>query len=148
MPERLLIRGGHVVSMDDAIGDLTPGDVLIEDERIVAVGPGIDASGAQVIDATGQIVLPGFVDTHRHTWQTCLRGICADWTLRDYFRGIRQRISPNCSADDVYAGNLVGALEALDAGVTTILDFSHCNNSPEHADQALAGLLEIGRAHV
>ncbi len=144
MPERLLIRGGHVVSMDDAIGDLTPGDVLIEDDRIAAVGPQLEASGASVLDATGQIVLPGFVDTHRHTWQTCLRGICADWTLRDYFRGIRQRISPNCSADDVHAGNLVGALEALDAGVTTILDFSHCNNTPQHADAALAGLREAG----
>ena len=74
--------------------------------------------------------MPGFVDTHRHTWQTPMRAICADWTLMDYFRGIRQTISPRYAAEDVYAGNYVGALEALDAGVTTILDFSHCNNTP------------------
>jgi cytosine/adenosine deaminase-related metal-dependent hydrolase len=88
--------------------------------------------------------MPGFVDTHRHTWQTTLRAICADWTLMDYFRGVRQAISPRYAAEDVYAGNHVGALEALDAGVTTILDFSHCNNTPEHADAALAGLRDAG----
>jgi len=93
---------------------------------------------------SGHVVMPGFVDTHRHTWQTPFRGICADWTLEDYFRGIRMSISPRCSAEDVYAGNYVGALEALDAGVTTILDFSHCNNTPEHADGALAGLRDAG----
>ena len=83
--------------------------------------------------------MPGFVDTHRHTWQSPFRGVCADWTLEDYFRGIRTTISPNCSAADVYAGNHLGALEALDAGVTTILDFSHCNNTPEHADARASG---------
>jgi len=88
--------------------------------------------------------MPGFVDTHRHTWQTALRAICADWTLMEYFRGIRLNISPEYSAEDVYAGNYVGALEALDAGVTTILDFSHCNNSPEHADAGIAGLRDAG----
>ena len=144
MSERLLISGGHVVSMDAAIGELPVGDVLVVDGRIAAVEPRLDGVDAQLLDAAGHVVLPGFVDTHRHTWQTCLRGICADWTLRDYFRGIRQRISPSCGPDDVHAGNLVGALEALDAGVTTILDFSHCNNTPEHADAALRGLREAG----
>jgi cytosine/adenosine deaminase-related metal-dependent hydrolase len=62
--------------------------------------------------------MPGFVDTHRHTWQAPFRGVCADWTLEDYFRAIRMSISPNCSAQDVYAGNLLGALEALEAGRT------------------------------
>ena len=144
MVRRVLIHGGFVVSMDDAIGELPRADVLIEDDRILTVGPDLGGADAERLDATGGIVLPGFVDTHRHTWQTCLRGICADWTLRDYFRGIRQRISPNCGAEDVFAGNLVGALEALDAGVTTILDFSHCNNTPQHADAALQGLRESG----
>lgn len=144
MVDRLLLRGGYVVSMDDEIGELPSGDVLIEAGRIAAVGVTVGAVDAEVVDVAGCIVMPGFVDTHRHTWQTCLRGVCADWTLRDYFRGIRQRISPNCGPDDVYAGNLVGALEALDAGVTTILDFSHCNNTPAHADAALRGLRETG----
>jgi cytosine/adenosine deaminase-related metal-dependent hydrolase len=88
--------------------------------------------------------MPGFVDTHRHTWQTQMRGICADWTLNDYFLGMRLAISPAYTADDVWVGNHVGALEALNAGVTTILDFSHCNNSPAHADAAIDGLKAAG----
>ena len=142
-PSRLLLRGAHIVSMDDAVGELT-GDVLVEDGTIAAVGANLDGGDAVTLDLTGDILLPGFVDTHRHTWQTPFRGVCADWTLEEYFRGIRMTVSPNCSAEDVYAGNYVGALEALDAGVTTVLDFSHCNNTPEHADAALAGLRDSG----
>jgi cytosine/adenosine deaminase-related metal-dependent hydrolase len=144
MGERILLSGGHVLSMDERLGELEHGDVLIEDGRIAAVGARLDVEDAELLDVTGHVVMPGFVDTHRHTWQTPFRGVCADWTLEDYFRGIRMSISPNCAAADVYAGNYVGALEALDAGVTTILDFSHCNNTPEHADGALQGLRDAG----
>jgi cytosine/adenosine deaminase-related metal-dependent hydrolase len=144
MSDRLLIRGGCVLTLDRELGELPRGDVLVEDGRIAAVAPRIDADDAAVLDAEKHVVMPGFVDTHRHTWQTCVRGICADWTLADYARGIRMRVSPNCTAEDVYAGNYVGALEALDAGVTTILDFSHANNTPEHADAALKGLRDTG----
>lgn len=142
--ERTLITGAYLVTLDRELGEIPGGEVLIEGDAIAAVGTGLGVTDAEVLDASGSIVVPGFVDTHRHTWQTCFRGVCADWTLRDYFRGVRQRISPNCAAEDVYAGNWVGALEALDAGVTTILDFSHCMNTPEHADAALAGLRDAG----
>lgn len=141
---RTLITGGHVLSMDSSVGELERGCVLVEDDRIVAVEREIDAGDAEVIDAAGGVIMPGFVDTHRHTWQTALRGICADWTLFDYTVGMRMTISPRLTAHDVYVGNHAGALEALDAGVTTILDFSHCNNTPEHADGALQGLLDAG----
>ena len=77
-----------------------------------------------------------------------MRGICADWTLLDYFRGIRLQISSAFGPEDVYAGNYVGALEALDSGVTTLLDFSHCMNSPDHADEAVRGLSGCGRAGI
>ena len=72
--------------------------MLIEDDRIVAVGPGLDGADAEVIDADGGVIMPGFVDTHRHTWQTALRGICADWTLFDYTIGMRMTISPRLHA--------------------------------------------------
>jgi 5-methylthioadenosine/S-adenosylhomocysteine deaminase len=144
MSDRVLLRGGYVLSMDETVGELPGGDVLIEDGLITAVKARIDAENAEVVDVSRHVVMPGFVDTHRHTWQTPFRGVCADWTLEDYFRGIRMSISPNCSAEDVYAGNYVGALEALEAGVTTILDFSHCNNTPEHADGAIQGLRDAG----
>ena len=144
MGERILLRGGYVLSMDDRVGELAGGDVLIEDGLIAAVGGRLEVEDAELRDVSGHVVMPGFVDTHRHTWQTPFRGVCADWTLEDYFRGIRMSISPNCAAEDVYAGNFVGALEALEGGVTTILDFSHCNNTPEHADAALQGLRDAG----
>jgi cytosine/adenosine deaminase-related metal-dependent hydrolase len=130
--------------MDPELGVLPVGDVLIEDGVIAAVAPSLGQVDAEVIDATGHIVAPGMIDTHRHTWQTQLRGICADWTLIDYVFGIRLALSPAYLADDVYLGNRLGAVEALNAGVTTILDFSHCNNTPQHADAAITGLRDAG----
>jgi cytosine/adenosine deaminase-related metal-dependent hydrolase len=129
--------------MDASVGERVA-DVLVEDGVIAQVAENIESADAEVIEAQGAVVMPGFVDTHRHTWQTTLRAICADWPLMDYFRGIRQTISPRYTAPDVYAGNYVGALEALNAGVTTILDFSHCNNTPDHGDAALQGLRDAG----
>jgi cytosine/adenosine deaminase-related metal-dependent hydrolase len=144
LSERLLVKGGCVLTLDRSLGDFERADVLVEDGRIAAVAPAIEAGGAEVLEAAGKIVMPGFVDTHRHTWQTALRGICADWTLQDYFRGIRLHLSTFFRPEDMYAGNFVGALEALDAGVTTVLDFSHCTNTPAHADAAVRGLRESG----
>ncbi len=143
MSTDLLIRGGRVLTMDPATRDLDEADVLVRGSEIAAVEPGIEAD-AEVIDATGCVVMPGFVDTHRHTWQTAMRGICADWTLLDYFRGVRLNLSALYRPEDMYAGNHLGALEALDAGVTTLLDFSHCTNTPEHADEAIRGLGDAG----
>jgi cytosine/adenosine deaminase-related metal-dependent hydrolase len=130
--------------MPPETGTLGPGDVLVEDGRIAAVAPSLGAVDAEVVDTTGMIVAPGLVDTHRHTWQTQLRGLCADWTLTDYFNGIRLLASPCYGPDDVRLGNRAGALEAVDAGVTTVLDFSHCMNSPDHADGAVEGLVSAG----
>jgi cytosine/adenosine deaminase-related metal-dependent hydrolase len=130
--------------MDPTLGDLPTGDVLVEDGVIAAVAPSLEVTDAEVIDAAGHLVLPGLVDTHRHTWQSLVRGICGDWTLGDYYFGIRLGISPAFTADDVRLGNRLGALDALNAGVTTLLDFSHCNNTPEHSDGAVQGLLDTG----
>ena len=139
-----MVRGGQVLVGDPGEGRFEHADVVVEDGRIAAIEPDAAVGDAQVVDAEGALVLPGFVDTHRHTWQTAMRGICADWTLLDYFRGIRLQISTAFGPEDVYAGNFVGALEALDSGVTTLLDFSHCLNSPDHADEAVRGLREAG----
>lgn len=143
MTKRTLLRGATLVTMDPEHGVLT-GDLLIEDSTIAAIGPDLDVTDAEIVDVTGHIVAPGMVDTHRHTWQTQARAICADWTLADYFYGIRLAVSPSYRPEDVHLGNKLGALEALNAGVTTILDFSHCNNTPDHSDAAVAGLLDAG----
>ncbi len=142
--QRTLVRNGHVLTMDPNLGDFASGDVLVEDGVIAAVGASLDVTDADVVDATGHLVLPGLIDTHRHTWQSLVRGVCGDWTLADYYFGIRLGISPAYTAEDVRLGNRYGAIDALNAGVTTILDFSHCNNTPDHADGAVQGLLDAG----
>src|SRR4249919_1901744 len=142
--QRLLIRNGFVVSMDPDVGDIPHGDVLVEDGAIVEVGRGLGASEAEEIDATGMIVMPGFVDTHRHTWQTPVRGVLPSCTLDEYFSGMLNNIGMQYRAEDVYIANLMGALEALNAGITTLLDWSHVNNTPEHADAAVNGLTDAG----
>ena len=129
--------------MDPDIGDLTTGDVLIEDDKIAAVEASIDAD-AEVVDCTGKIVIPGFVDTHRHTWETAIRNCAPNATLDDYFVEILDTFAPLYRAEDVYSSNLAGSLECLNAGITTLVDWSHINNTPEHADAAIQGLKETG----
>jgi cytosine/adenosine deaminase-related metal-dependent hydrolase len=144
MADRILIKGGIVISMDPAIADLPIGDVLVEDGAIVGVAPSIDAEDAQQIDARDRIVMPGLIDTHRHTWQALSRNIAADWTLAHYFTGLHGTMSELYRPEDTYAGNLIGTLEALDGGITTLLDWSHNLNTPAHADAAVDALFESG----
>jgi cytosine/adenosine deaminase-related metal-dependent hydrolase len=139
----ILIHGGTVLTMDPDIGDRRA-DVLVEDGVVSRIAPDLTHVDAKKIDATGQLVLPGLIDTHRHTWQSVIRGIAADWTLADYYYGIRLAISPAFTAEDLRLANRIGALDALNSGVTTLLDFSHCNNTPEHSDAAVLGLMDAG----
>lgn len=140
MVERWLLRGATVVTCDDELGDFVRADVLIEGGTIAALGPDLAVSDARVLDLADRIVMPGLVDTHRHTWQTPLRGLGADWTVMDYLSAVRVQLSPHFRAEDVEVANLAGALEAIDAGITTLVDYSHCINTPEHADAAVDGL--------
>jgi 5-methylthioadenosine/S-adenosylhomocysteine deaminase len=142
MTERMLIKGGYVLTQDPALGEMAGADVLVEDDRIVAVGMGLSADGAQTIDATGDIVIPGFIDTHRHTWETSIRTSAPDYALITYFSGILDKFAPHYRPDDVYAGNLWGSLECINAGITTLVDWSHIMNTPAHADAAIRGLQE------
>lgn len=137
---KILITGGTIVSQDPDVGVLGRGDVLITDGVITAVAGRVDAVDADVIDATDRIVLPGLIDNHRHTWQTAFRGIGADWTFDDYVVAMHGTLKPHYQPEDVYLGNLLGRLEALHSGVTTMLDWFHAALSPEHADAALDGL--------
>lgn len=140
---RTLIRNGTVVTMDDL--GIVPGcDVLIDDGAIAAIGPGLEVVDAEVIDASHAVVAPGFVDTHRHLWETAVRGVLPTCSLGGYFRTVMGGYAPVFRAEDVYAGNLVGAYEALNAGITTVVDWCHCVNTPAHADAAIAALRETG----
>ena len=145
---RKLLKGGTILSMDPTVGDLDGGDVLIEDDRIVMVGRNLEAGdSAEVIDVTGQIVLPGFVDTHRHIWEGVLRNIGADVPLEgrtSYISFVLHKLAPAFRPEDAYVGNLVSALGAIDAGITTLLDWSHIQGSPAHTDAVVKALEDSG----
>jgi len=142
--KEILIRGGIVLTMDPALGDLACGDVLVRNGRIAAVGENLDPAGAEIVDATNCIVLPGFVDGHRHVWQTQLRGVATDWTIVDYMVHMRTLYCVCYEPEDAYLGNYVGGLEALAAGVTSVVDHSHLQISPEYSDALASGLLDSG----
>ena len=142
--QRLVFRNGFVVSMDPDVGEIPNGEVLVEDGVIVDVGPDLGVSDAEEIDATGMIVMPGFVDTHRHTWQTPVRGVLPSCTLDEYFAAMLGNLGGQYRPEDVRVANHSGALEALNAGVTTLLDWSHISNTPEHSDAAIQGLKDAG----
>ncbi len=144
MADRILIKNAIVLSQDPAIGELPDADILIEGDVIKDVRPGITADGAEVIDARGDIVIPGFVDTHRHTWETSIRTSAPDYTLGAYFSAILDKFAPNYRPEDVHAANLWGALECINAGITTLVDWSHIMNTADHADAAINGLQESG----
>jgi 5-methylthioadenosine/S-adenosylhomocysteine deaminase len=139
-----LIRNGTVVSLDPDIGQLEETDILIDDGEIVDIGHGLTASDAEEIDASGQIVLPGFVDSHVHLAQTQVRGIAGDWSLMgEYFEHMLGNITGIYQPEDMYLGGLFGALEKLYTGTTTALDWSY-PNSLEHGERAVDALKDVG----
>jgi len=144
MADRILIKNAIVLTQDPSLGELPRADILIEGDRISAVGPDLAAEGAEVIDATGNIVIPGFVDSHRHTWETSIRTCAPDYTLGAYFGAILDKFAPVYRPEDVLAANRWGALECLNAGITTLVDWSHIMNTAAHADAAIDGLAETG----
>jgi cytosine/adenosine deaminase-related metal-dependent hydrolase len=154
---RLLLKGGAVFSMDPQVGDFPAADVLIEGRTIAAIGPNLDASGAEVIDAKGMIVMPGFIDTHHHLFETALRSFLADGILLNdgqphgainYYDYILQKFSLVYRPHDVYINDLFGSIAQLDAGVTTVMDVSQIHHSPEHSDAAIQALRDAGRRSV
>jgi 5-methylthioadenosine/S-adenosylhomocysteine deaminase len=142
--EKTLLKDGCVLTLDPNLGNYRRADVLIDGSKIAAVGPNLNAAGAQTIDASDMIVMPGFVDTHRHIWEGILKNIAPDALLDEYFTNILGVLAPVYRPQDAYAGNLVSALGAIDAGVTTLLDWSHIQNTPEHSDAAISAVRESG----
>jgi cytosine/adenosine deaminase-related metal-dependent hydrolase len=146
---RYVIRNGHVMSMDPKVGNFVEGDVLVEGKKILAVGPNLHRFAPHSIDARGRIVMPGFVDTHHHLFETALRSFLADGLLFDgldpditqnYFQKILLTFAPQYRPEDVYINTLFGSLSALDAGVTTVHDISQIHHSPAHSDASIAAL--------
>jgi len=144
---RLLIKGGVVLSLDRRVGDFAQADVLIEDGKIREVRPNITVApdAAAVIDAGNRIVIPGFIDTHCHSYQGLLRNIMPNGLLNpDYNRDVQMVLTPAYEPDDAYAGELVNALGMIDTGTTTIVDISQVSHSPAHSDACIRALQEAG----
>ena len=139
----LLIRNGYVLTMDAAAGDIAGGDVHIRGGAIAAVGRGLSAPGAEIIDGTGMLVLPGFVETHWHIWTALLRSLAGDRQEHGYFPTSRT-VGTFYSADDMYAAGRLAAAEAINAGVTFVHDWCHNVRGPDYAEAALRALAETG----
>jgi len=156
---RYIIRGGAVMTMDPSMpnkGEFAQADVLVEGKKIAAVGPNLRAGGAAEIDARGRIVMPGFIDTHHHQFETALRSFLADGVLINdgsgtpsgnttYFEYILLTFAPKYRPEDVYINELFGGLSQLDDGVTTVHDVSQIHYSKEHSDAAIQALFDTGR---
>jgi 5-methylthioadenosine/S-adenosylhomocysteine deaminase len=152
---RYVIQGGSVMSMDPQVGNFAQADVVVEGKKIVAVGPGV-GGGGDVIDARGRIVMPGFIDTHHHQFETALRSFLADGVLINdgsgsvagtttYYEYILLKFAPVYRPQDVYINELFGGLSQLDDGVTTVHDVSQIHYSKQHSDAAIKALFDTGR---
>ncbi|HMA71585.1 MAG TPA: amidohydrolase family protein [Xanthobacteraceae bacterium] len=143
--QRILLKGGTIISMDHKVGDLEQGDVLIEGKKIAAIAPELNVAGAQVIDAQEAIILPGFVDCHRHSWEAPLRRINPNSpTLADYGNATHLSFAKAYRPQDHYAANYLTAVGCIDAGITCVIDNSHNSRSPEHSDAAVEALIDGG----
>jgi cytosine/adenosine deaminase-related metal-dependent hydrolase len=145
--KRILIQNGCVLTLDKKVGNFHQADVLIEGTKISAVGPNLNAAEAEIIDASDMIVMPGFVDTHRHVWEGVLRNLATDTSLEGdagTLTLILKTLAPAYRPEDAYIGNLVGLYSALDAGITTILDWSDIQTTRDHTDAVIQALDESG----
>lgn len=142
---RTLFKGGTVVTMDAQVPNLEIGDVLVDGDRITAVAANIRADDAEVIDATGKIVLPGLIDAHHHAWLGVMRRMMPDVDdLFAYIDVVAEKLGAHYRPADMYASTKLTALASLDAGITTIVDACHNSRSPEHTDAALEALQSSG----
>jgi cytosine/adenosine deaminase-related metal-dependent hydrolase len=145
---RTLIKSATIVSMDPSLGELPAGDLLVDGNRIADVRPSIDlgsgAAEAEIVDGKGRIVIPGLINAHMHTWQTGLRGYAANWTLPEYFRRMHAGLATVFRPDDIYIATLAGALNQINCGTTTLVDWCHNNPTPAHTNAGVRGLIESG----
>ena len=140
---KTLFKNAYVVSCNTKIGDLPEADVLVEDTQIKQVGAKLDAGGAEVVDASGMLLMPGMIDTHSHLWETPFKGRVAEGWGMEYFTNIHPLVS-YFTPEDAYAGIYAGHIESLANGVTTMFDYNTCIHTPEHADAAMQAIKDAG----
>ena len=141
---KTLFKGGTILTMDSNLGDLVKGDLLVSGCLIEKIAKSVRSPNARVIDARGKIIMPGFVNAHIHTWQTGIRGIAGNWAIPEYLHHMHAQIAPRFTPNDTYLGNLIGSLNQINLGTTTVFDWCHNNATPGHTDAAIEGIKEAG----
>ena len=142
---RILFKNAIVLTLDRAAGDFANADLLVEDGKIRDIRPGISAADAVIVDCTDRVLIPGFVDTHVHSYQGALHDMHPDGLLDpDYNRDIQNNLTALYRPEDVHAGVLATSLALIDMGTTAMVDISQISHSPEHTDAAIAALKEAG----
>ena len=149
----ILLQGGTIVAFNhenESLDIRRGSSVLITNDRITSIFPASDQyplpPNTEIVDVRGKIVTPGFVDTHRHGWQTGLKTTCANSSLAEYlFRySPMSPVGEQYRAEDVYIGQLAGLHEAIYAGVTSTLDHAHSTWSAEKTNAGLQASLDSG----
>ncbi|OBI18562.1 cytosine deaminase [Mycobacterium sp. E2327] len=141
---RTVLRGARVITMSPTRPDAERIDIAVEGDQVTNCGERVDDTDAETVDLPGRVIMPGLVNAHLHTWQSALRLAGADWTLLDYLRHTHGGVADQFTPDDVYIGNLAGALNQINCGTTTLGDWCHNNPTPEHTDAAIEGLERSG----
>jgi len=142
---RILIKGGIVLTLDRSVGDFAKADMLIEDGKIREIRPDIAAADAAVIEAGNRILVPGFIDTHSHSYQGLLRSSLPSGLVDpDYNRDVQNNLTMHYTPADVYAGVLTTALSFIDNGTTAVIDLSQISHTPEHSDACIRALQDSG----
>jgi 5-methylthioadenosine/S-adenosylhomocysteine deaminase len=136
-----ILRGGYIITMDGALGDIPVGDVHVRNGAIVAVGPSVNAPGAEIVDARDRIVMPGFVETHSHSWNSLFKNMRRPGT--DYFP-LKAAFGKHHTPVEYYRANRLFMAEALDAGITTVLNYAHNTQTPAHVDEEIRAMKESG----
>jgi len=139
MSGKVLIKDGTVLSLDRAVGNMTSADVLVEDGIITEVGTSLRARNAVIVEASNAIVMPGFVDTHRHTWHSLFRNLG-----RGPASTSPEMLGRHYTPDHVYAATLVGLLGAVEAGITTVVDWADIPMSAKFIEAALQAHADAG----
>jgi 5-methylthioadenosine/S-adenosylhomocysteine deaminase len=144
----ILIRGAGVITMDAEVGDLQRADIHVRNGKIAEIGVQLEVQDAELIDAGAMIAMPGFIDSHRHMWEGVIRNALPTEDLNGYFARVNQGFATVYTPDDAYLGTIASALGALDAGITTVFDWSHIQTTPAHTEATIAALRESGQRAV
>ena len=141
--KKTLIRGATIITMDQQ-GDLFDADILIVGSEIQKIAPRINVNADEIVQGSGYVVIPGLINAHMHTWQTALRSVASNWTLLEYFQKMHSGLAKVFAPEDLYIATKIGALNQINCGTTTLVDWCHNNKTPEHNDAAIKGLFESG----